>query len=326
MANTDFQFSDSMGERSPAISIIIPTRNRYPILMSSLSELTEAISGISAEVIVVNDGDSPLDLAQFRTAVKVVANRGSGVASARNTGASFAAGTVLLFMDDDMWMTRRAIEEILRFHNETDFAALNVNWIYPPDLDRMLPDTVFGRYLGYFGFTSLKGWSKNNIEWHDTERFETRGITSQNLSIRKQTFIKTGGYNEAFPLAGFEDYDYAKRLNERGVKIVVDPLILTFHNEADRLSLDDWLDRRVRGGITRRVAVAHGHPELQLYYSVGKKAALSCIRFSSPFLRRLISMPWLARRQRLDGIRFRLINLLLAEAIYRGYSGKYLRS
>lgn len=304
----------------PSVSIIIPTKNRTSILTTSLKFLFPSLRKQHPEIIVVNDGEDVINLQSFDyPRIRVVKNRGKGVASARNTGATLSTGDILLFLDDDIWISEEAIEKIIEFHQHHEHAALNLNWVYPPDVQMNLHETLFGRYLEKFFFTTLKGWSKDLSEWNDHQLFQTSGVTSQNLSLRRDTFLKIGGYNESFPHAGFEDFELARKLNGARVTIYVDPTVMTYHNEADRLNIQAWLDRKYRGAITRRVAVDLGYRELSLQYPAGKKLILRALGASAPVLKRMATSKLWNRWKFMDGIFFPLVNLLLAEAIYRGY-------
>jgi predicted glycosyltransferase involved in capsule biosynthesis len=268
----------------------------------------------------VNDGEDGIDLHSFAYPyVRIVKNKGQGVASARNTGAAISVGDVLLFLDDDMWISGHALGKIIEFHQYHEKSALNLNWTYPPDTQRKMHETLFGRYLEHSFFTTLKGWSKDLSEWNDDQLFQTISITSQNLSIRKETFLKLGGYNESFPHAGFEDFEFARKLNAAKITIFVDPTVMTYHNESDRLNIYTWLDRKCRGAITRRVAVALGYQELALEYSTFKKFFLHILRLAAPGIKKVTSGKLWNTWTFADRIFFLLINLLLAEAIYRGY-------
>lgn len=303
------------------ITVIIPTRNRLDILMASLKYLFIAVQHIAAEVIVVNDGDETVyKVLNSFPSVVIIENPGRGVAAARNAGGFRASAKLLLFLDDDMWMTKEAIEGIIRFHARGECVALNVNWTYPAEARGRLSRLAFGRYLLRHRFDSLKGWHKDSPGWEDESCFRTTGVTSQNLSMLKSCFQISGGYNEKFPHAGFEDYEFSKRLVSLGVPIFIDPTLMTFHNEEDRLALDPWMQRRERGGETRRVAVALGYAELALEYKPIKKTALTLIAFARPLLNCISANYMTNRFAWLDPFTFRVFDALFATAIFKGYS------
>ncbi|MEQ6121915.1 glycosyltransferase family 2 protein [Reichenbachiella sp. MALMAid0571] len=302
------------------LTIVIPTKDRTNILRESLVQLVNATYHVSVEILVINDGGELSDLGI--NDLQIIPNEGRGVASARNTGVRNAQSSLILFMDDDIWLTKEAIDHILIFHKEHPNSVLNINWIYPESLAAALRSTSFGRYLQYHGFTSLKGWNQSSV-WYEQSLFETHGITSQNLSIRKTTFNKVGGYNQQFPFAGFEDHEFSSRLRSNNIKIFIDSSVMTYHNECDRQEIGNWLERKYRSGITRKVGVEMGFSELEIHYSWHKKMILILILVFAPILKLMAVNHLTNRNKTLDPISFRIIGVLLAGSIYRGYSASY---
>ncbi|QHT70549.1 glycosyltransferase [Rhodocytophaga rosea] len=303
------------------LSIIIPTKDRGGILQKTLEHAYHAIQTHQAEIIVVNDSKTtyvevdPL----FQDKIKVINNSKSGVASARNLGASQAQAELLLFLDDDMLISAGNIQTTLQLHQQYKNCCINLNWIYPPSLTERLTDTKFGRYLIHYGFTSLKGWNRGE-HWDQTQLFAANGITSQYLSIEKTVFYTAGAYNENFPHAGFEDYEFAQRLRKAGVTFYIYPLSMVFHNEEDRLLVKAWLQRKKRGGETRQVAVKMGFKHLQIHYSRWKYILLSLLSGINGILHGMLTL--IPNKTYLDFLYFRIVNILLAIAIFDGYHKK----
>ncbi|MDJ1493207.1 glycosyltransferase [Cytophagaceae bacterium DM2B3-1] len=302
------------------ISIIIPTKDRPQLVIETLNAVANAVKGVDNEVLVVNDSEKPLILPDTLTnVVTVLRNPKAGVASARNFGAKNATGELLLFIDDDMLIQAEDIQTTFRLHQKYQRCCINLNWIYPPERSAKIAQTPFGRYLIHYGFTSLKGWNRGN-DWNDEELFVTHGITSQYLSMAKRDFNESGGYNEVFPHAGFEDYEFAKRLQVLGFTFYIYPKSRLFHNESDRLDINAWLDRRRRGGATRKVAVGLGYQEVAISYSFTKKIILNVLSFFSPLIQFVVRR--LPNKTAFDSIYFRIVNILLTVAIYEGYNSK----
>ncbi|MBD0256895.1 MAG: glycosyltransferase [Cytophagales bacterium] len=296
------------------LSVIIPTKDRGDVFFRTLRSVYDAVRDVAAEIIVVNDsktGTVGLPPA-YAPRVTVLDNPKSGVASARNLGAAQARGRLLLFLDDDMLVSPENVRVTLQLHRQFSHCCINLNWIYPPELTDTIRREPFGRYLIHYGFTSLEGWNRGD-RWDPANLFRTEGITSQYLSMERDVFRDSGGYTEGFPHAGFEDFDFAKKLKKQGVAFYIYPLSVAFHNETDRLSLPAWLARKERGGETRRVAVAMGHQELALHYGPLKKTAFTGITWATPLLARLL-------RRVPDALYFRIVNVLLATAIFKGYT------
>jgi glycosyltransferase involved in cell wall biosynthesis len=90
----------------PAISIVIPTRNRVECLGRCLARLTEQHTRESMEIIVVDDGSEEAEsiaalVAGVPGATLIRIETKQGPAAARNAGARAARGSVICFTDDD---------------------------------------------------------------------------------------------------------------------------------------------------------------------------------------------------------------------------------
>jgi glycosyltransferase involved in cell wall biosynthesis len=299
-------------------SIIIPTKNRETILLNSLRYAIKAIATINVEIIIVNDGDNDINLPEeWKSKIRIIKNPKSGVASARNLGAANAISEVLIFMDDDMLINESAVKKVIEYIYQNTTSTININWIYTPELLIQLKQTKFGRYLDNHGFTSLKGWNKDQ-PWNNNELFENIGVTSQFLGINKAIFNSINGYDETFPHAGYEDYDFAERMHKKGIKFYVWPKDIIYHNETDRHELSKWLERKRRGGETRKHAVLRGNKELVLQYNGVKKIILRFLTATKKMWIRFLSV--LPNSKWLDGFYGKMVNILLATSIFEGYT------
>jgi glycosyltransferase involved in cell wall biosynthesis len=305
---------------APELSLIIASKDRELILSATLEKAYRALIDVNAEIVIVNDSKTNPILvpALYQDKVRVIDNPKSGVASARNLGAQNARADILIFMDDDMWISSENIQASLQLARQfaLEPRCFNLNWVYPLELQRYVQSTQFGRYLHHYGFDSLKGWCKG-LPWNDTELFATPGITSQYLVIRKVDFKKAGGYNEKFPHAGFEDHEFSQRLEKARVQPYIYPNSTMYHNEADRMNLKAWLARKRRGGETRRVAVELGHQELAYEYGLIKGSVYRLTDLLQPVVLSLLII--IPNKVALDPLYFNIINLLLGTALYSGY-------
>lgn len=299
------------------LSILIPTKDRPQIVENCLQHCLSAINGIAAEIIVVNDSKTQdLKLSFDSSLIKVYANPKSGVASARNFAASKASGEVLLFLDDDMLVFPDNIRKTLELHQLYPKCFINLNWTYPPELYEKISKTNFGRYLVKHGFDSLKGWNKNST-WKDDGIFESKGLTSQYLSCKRSDFIDSGGYNENFPFAGYEDLAFAEKLIQSGVKIYIYPLSVVYHNETDRCELRPWLNRKTRGGVTIRTANELGYKQTLIYYSPFKRFFYGLLlQFKALWF---VCYSVVPNKKRFDAAAFLFIDVLLAVHLFDGY-------
>ena len=253
------------------LTIIIPTMEREEILFESLRRLSIAIDNYDVRVLIINDSKKkalllPDELSSFQ----VINNPKQGVASARNFGASQTNSEIIWFLDDDIWIDNKVLERGLELIKNNPDAIFNFNWVYPDYLNKQIEQTPFGRYLQKIDFTTMKGWSRGN-HWDDFNLFKTQSLAGATLFLKKSTYEKVEGYNSSFPLAGFEDYDFSKRVQLNNIDCFIDPVNLVYHNEVNKTSLDGFLKRVKSNSITRRHAVEIGYTDQQLNFSFAKK-------------------------------------------------------
>ena len=100
---------------NPRFSVVIPAFNSAATLARAI-ESVRAQSWPAHEIIVVDDGstDATAEVAGRFEDVRLLRQKNSGVATARNAGAAAARGDWLAFLDADDWYT----PERLRLHAE----------------------------------------------------------------------------------------------------------------------------------------------------------------------------------------------------------------
>ena len=246
-----------------SVSVVIPTRNRVPVLIETLRAAFAAAGtqGPAFEVLVVDDGDGgSLDVGSaFRERpLRIVRNRGRGAAAARNCGAASARHELLVFIDDDIILTPGTIERHIETHERYPQAL--VSGVVRPD-ERVIQEarrTAFGRYKLRFDYPLD---NSGRVESLGDGVFGVDRVASFNLSVARADFFgRIGGFDERFPYAGCEDQEFSFRAHARGLRTLVNEGLICFHNEADRLSPEAWL-RRQYTGVQGAVLLAHLYPE-----------------------------------------------------------------
>ncbi len=227
------------------ISIIIATRHREQILFETIEKAVKAIENKNAEIIIVNDGDTPLNIPDsLAQKISCFDNPQKGVSSARNFGASKANGEILFFVDDDMWINSEVVDWINSYVIEKGHTAsvYYINWEYPPYLKDKLAETKVGRYLLSANYHTLWGRLHKNSPQPPSGFYQYDSLGSGSLVMHKKLFNKAGCYNEKMIFQG-EDADLAGKFNESGIPIYIVFDITLYHNHCDRLEIHNFLKR-----------------------------------------------------------------------------------
>ncbi|MEP6582774.1 MAG: glycosyltransferase [Ginsengibacter sp.] len=242
------------------ISIIIATRHREEILWETVKVASKAIENRNAEIIIVNDGDSTLNIPfALSNQTSYYNNPKKGVSSARNFGASKAKGQIFFFVDDDMWISGEAIDwiNLKLIANTTGGTVYFFNWEYPPYLTNALSQSKIGKYLLSTNYHTLWGRLHKKGSQPVSGYYQYDSIGSGSLVITKEIFKRIGGYNEQMIFQG-EDADLAGRLNASGIPIYIVFDVTLQHNHKDRLEIENFLKRIYDGFGSEFKAVKAG--------------------------------------------------------------------
>lgn len=205
-----------MSEDEVRFSVVVPTFDRREVLLRGMAALAATERPWPCELVVVDDGshDGTAEAARrlrtdLPTTVVRQENRGAG--AARNRGAAVARGRWLLFLDDDMV----AAPGLLVAHDALLRAGADAVVGHIPVLPGV-PRTAL--VLG------LERW----VEQRHARLLRSGGelaladlLTGQ-LSVRRETFLASGGFDESFTAGGTfgaEDTDFLYRLVESGAVV-----------------------------------------------------------------------------------------------------------
>jgi GT2 family glycosyltransferase len=302
----------------PLLSIIIPTYNRGEILHQTLGHARDAVNGVDAEIIVVNDSNAQKVILpeKFTGHVKVIDSPNPGAASGRNSGVKHSNGELLLFTDDDIIISKENINRTLEFNRLHPNACLNLNWKYPDRLLEEMKRTKFGRFLIHVNLIDYKGWVYHG-NWSDEKVFEVKKLSAFYLFMPKKIFLQTGGFNESFKNQSVEDDEFSSRLLKTGIRLYIDPTGCVLHNETDKINLKARLKRLKTGAFNKREAYEMGMQEYHIPYSPLKIYAYSLLSACKGvvfFFSLLVPNTSL-----LDFLYRRLVHLLIGTVIFEGY-------
>ena len=321
------------------ISILIPTKNRLPILKETLHNIyyVNTLPKEDFEVIVSNDGDDLsvlYDEFPFDN-LKIVKNtHKQGAAGNRNNAADYAQYDLLQFLDDDILITENFLQRVIYINNQFNNIILSGNRFYPRHLIEQANLTSFGKYKLKYEYD----W--NTVQKHEeliNNLYVVHSLASFSVSMKREIFDKVGKFDENFDYAGWEDAEFFYRASQKNVKLLFDEKNICYHNELDNFTLDAWL-RRQSTGIRSAVVVCKLHPEGQnhptwytntpLKKSDPKDVKLLKLKkiFCSfpPVYNFIHFLAIYGEKIKLpDSFLFRLYNALWLGATYRGFREKY---
>ncbi|GAB4132166.1 MAG: glycosyltransferase family 2 protein [Bacteroidia bacterium] len=203
------------------ISVFIPTyngRNRLIILLNKLKQQT--VRNFEVHVLIDGSTDNTIDLNKQFPEVHFHTYTNKGRAGIRNEALRICKTDLIMFLDDDMIPENNLIEKYQEYHLKEPDSIIVGNGFRNPDEAK----TDFDKYL----IKEELGWKEKRAETfiitHDSYAF-----TSCNLSMPFSIFKSLGGFD--IVLKDGEDFDFAMRALNAGVKMIYDRTLIAWHND-----------------------------------------------------------------------------------------------
>jgi len=230
----------------PDISVIIVNYNTERYLDTCIGSVFSQTQGCSFEVIVVDnasDNDPEPVLSEKYPQVRFFRNdTNRGFGAANNIGVSGSKGEYLFFLNPDTVLMNDCIGLFFRFmisansHLRTAACGGNlVNtdgspapaWGNLPTLSLLFSDLGFRRLYRDYYDNRLATYGFCNFR----EERAVPYISGADLFIRKDIFLKVGGFNEQYFMY-YEDADLGYRLKREGNKTYLLPEAKILHHES----------------------------------------------------------------------------------------------
>ncbi len=265
---------------NPAVSIIIPTKERSDLLRACIDSLAQ-IDDVPYEVIVVDNGaNAPamLDyLAELHGRDNIWVVRRDipfNFSQLCNDGARLARNPLLLFMNDDVEaMDGHWLSAMCAFANREDTGVVGARLLYPSG------DLQHGGIATHLLPGPGHPWRNAPRDVWDGHPLlgcsgEVDAVTGACLMVRKTVFDQIGGFDEEAFAVAFNDVDLCLRVRNLGLRIIYTPLATLWHKESQTRAAD-----QTAGEIDRY------RRELAVFYERYEAAARTSV-FYPPQLRR----------------------------------------
>lgn len=254
-------------DKGPAISVIIPTRDRRDILSKVLeSYLKQEIETDAFEVIVIDDGSTDgtegmVEAFASSSPCRVtrVKQEAGGPARARNAGIERALGRILLFTNDDMVASPRLLREHLESHRQWPGYVILGHIEWHPSL-KITPFMNYMHTGPQFNFPGIRSERTNVSYLH---------FYGSNISMERRILKSAGPFDESFKEAAFEDIELGYRIWKAGIRTVYNERAITYHLHPTDLA--SFIRRQIKAG--RAAATFYlKHPELEEYLELPRIA------------------------------------------------------
>lgn len=210
----------------PDVTVVVPAFNERRFIADMMTTLRRSTKDVRAQVIVVDNGstDGTADAARAAGADLVLEVPGT-VAAIRNEGARHATGSVLVFLDADVFVTKAWAARIPGVIQEARRRRIVTgSWVAVP---------------------ARSSW----IETHWFSPLQHGGnshINSGHLIVSRTFFWELGGFDSS--LVTGEDVDFSNRARRAGGLIVDDASLKVVH-EGYPKTLKSFFRREIWHGV-----------------------------------------------------------------------------
>ena len=203
----------------PLISVVICTHNGSKTIDACLKQLLN-INYSNYEVIIVDDGSTDnTNKIAARYPFRLISTENLGLSNARNTGGNASNGEIIAYIDDDAIPDKDWLLYLAKSYRSTEFAAIGGPNIAPMN-SSFIADCV-----------DHAPGSPTHVLVSD---IEAEHIPGCNLSVRKDVFVKIGGFDPRFLVAG-DDVDFCWRIEEEGWKIGFNAAAMVWHHRRNSI-------------------------------------------------------------------------------------------
>ena len=194
------------------ISIVIPTFKEAKYIDQTLNSIEKLHGDIEAILVeTVSDETSDIEkIVKEHKNVQLYKIKERGIAKAKNYGAQKARGSILLFLDADVFVTKDVVEKVSQvFKDATVIGATCNNYPIEPKFSELLFFKFYNALVKLVLSLPLMKFKHSRGEF---------------IAVRKAHFNKIGGFNEH--LVCLEDADLAHRLSMLGKFIFIRDLVV----------------------------------------------------------------------------------------------------
>lgn len=205
-------------------SIIIPAKEFGHYLRKETIPAILRQSYQNFEIIILPD--HPLKVRLPQTQIFLTWPK-TGPAEKRDIGARKAVGEILAFLDDDSYPDKNWLKNALEIFEENS----KVVGVCGPTLTP-LQDNLLQKVSGYVWSTWLGSGGAGSYRCAPGHRRQVDDYPTVNLLVRKEDFLKVGGFNSHFWPG--EDTKLCLDLTKKlGKKIIYDPEVLVYHHRRE---------------------------------------------------------------------------------------------
>jgi GT2 family glycosyltransferase/SAM-dependent methyltransferase len=221
----------------PTVSVIVPVYRNAELTRACLRSISERTTGITYEVIVVDDQADPASrrLLSGLQGARVITNDANlGYLRSVNRAAQLARGRWLVLANNDIEVGVGWLEALLSCaRSADDIAVVTPKYLYPDQSINEAGAIVFKDATGY-----NYGRGQRATDCYYNFRRDVDYGSAAALLVRMDIWREVGGYDERYLPMYYEDVDLCFAARERGMRVVYEPRAEVTHVEGASAGTD----------------------------------------------------------------------------------------
>jgi GT2 family glycosyltransferase len=219
----------------PLVSIVIPTRDKQPLLQTTLDSIWSRTDYDRYEIIVVDnqsrDQDAVRYLASLPPRCQVLQwSQPFNYSAINNFGVQHARGEQVLFLNNDVEVIRPDwLVAMLEHAERPDVGAVGARLLYGDGRIQHAGVVVGINRVAANAFRSWPGETTGNLRLADLTR-NCSAVTGACMMVPRRIFDEVGGFDEDLRVV-LNDVDLCLKIRQRGYLVVYTPDALLYHYE-----------------------------------------------------------------------------------------------
>ena len=213
---------------TPKVSIIIPVYNHLKATLECLASIIRHTGIADYEVIAIDDGSSdqtPTVLPTVQGLRFIRNDKNLGFLRTCNRAAKEAKGEFLVFLNNDAQVTSGWLEPLLEPFADPTIGAVGPKIIYP---NGRLQEA--GAMINTDLSIAMVGVGGDPAEGRYNYAREVHYCSGTCLAVKRATFERLGGFDDALAPAYYEDCDLQLRMRENGLRTLYNPASVVAHH------------------------------------------------------------------------------------------------
>lgn len=233
-------------------AVIIPTRDKLNFLKPCIESLLASNGAEQLQVIVVDNNSEETETLNYLTALAEQPNcsvlrwrQPFNFSAINNFAARQCNADILCLLNNDVEITQPDwLEKMLPLAERHDVGAVGCVLLYP---DRSLQHA--GIALDELSIARHIAHAEPATYLADREvkaPYAVAAATAACLFVRRELFLRLGGFNEEHLAVAYNDVDLCLRIGEKGLPILIEPAVSLVHHESVTRKQDSLPENRAR--------------------------------------------------------------------------------